>query len=136
MKMEDIIALSNAGFTKNDIMAMCGQNQNQQIPVGLQLVHQTVGGGLVQKIVEALVQHQQCADFPAPRGDPQEQFPGSGAAGGIVGLAEKDQVHTGDNAMQKALIQRKSVFRGQAVALRHTVHRLERGLVLRKSRSR
>ena len=33
MKMEDIIALSNAGFTKNDIMAMCGQNQNQQIPV-------------------------------------------------------------------------------------------------------
>ena len=33
MKIEDIIALSNAGFTKNDIMAMCGQNQNQQIPV-------------------------------------------------------------------------------------------------------
>ena len=33
MKMEDIIVLSNAGFTKNDIMAMCGQNQNQQIPV-------------------------------------------------------------------------------------------------------
>ena len=32
MKIEDIIALSNAGFTKNDIMAMCGQNQNQQIP--------------------------------------------------------------------------------------------------------
>ena len=33
MKIEDIIALSNAGFTKNDIMAMCGQNQNQQMPV-------------------------------------------------------------------------------------------------------
>ena len=33
MKIEDIIALSNAGFTKNDIMAMCGQNQNQQLPV-------------------------------------------------------------------------------------------------------
>lgn len=33
MKIEDIIALSNAGFTKNDIMAMCGQNQNQHIPV-------------------------------------------------------------------------------------------------------
>lgn len=33
MKIEDIIALSNAGFTKNDIMAMCGQNHNQQIPV-------------------------------------------------------------------------------------------------------
>ena len=31
MKIEDIIALSNAGFTKNDIMAMCGQNQNQQM---------------------------------------------------------------------------------------------------------
>lgn len=33
MKIEDIIALSNAGFTKNDIMAMCGQNQNQQMLV-------------------------------------------------------------------------------------------------------
>ena len=33
MKIEDIIALSNAGFTKNDIMAMCGQNQNQHIPL-------------------------------------------------------------------------------------------------------
>ena len=33
MKIEDIIALSNAGFTKNDIMAMCGQNQNPQMPV-------------------------------------------------------------------------------------------------------
>ena len=33
MKIEDIIALSNAGFTKNDIIAMCGQNQNQKLPV-------------------------------------------------------------------------------------------------------
>ena len=33
MKIEDIIALSNAGFTKNDIMAMCGQNKNQHIPL-------------------------------------------------------------------------------------------------------
>ena len=31
MKMEDIIALSNAGFTKYDILEMV--NQNQQMPV-------------------------------------------------------------------------------------------------------
>lgn len=38
MNIEQIIALTQAGFTKNDIMAMCGQNhqmpvQNQQMPV-------------------------------------------------------------------------------------------------------
>ena len=33
MNIEQIIALTQAGFTKNDIMAMTGQNQqNQQIP--------------------------------------------------------------------------------------------------------
>ena len=38
MKIEDIIALTQAGFTKDDIIAMSGQNQqmpvqNQQMPV-------------------------------------------------------------------------------------------------------
>lgn len=38
MKIEQIIALTQAGFTKNDILAMCGQNQqitvqSQQMPV-------------------------------------------------------------------------------------------------------
>ena len=38
MKLEDIIALTQAGFTKDDIIAMSGQNQqmpvqNQQMPV-------------------------------------------------------------------------------------------------------
>ena len=38
MTIEQIIALTQAGFTKNDIIAMCGQNQqmpvqNQQMPV-------------------------------------------------------------------------------------------------------
>lgn len=38
MTIEQIIALTQAGFTKNDIMAMCGKNQqmlvqNQQMPV-------------------------------------------------------------------------------------------------------
>ena len=33
MNIDQLIALTQAGFTKNDIIAMCGQNQNPQIPV-------------------------------------------------------------------------------------------------------
>ena len=43
MKLEHIIALTQAGFTKNDILAMCGQNQqmpvqSQQMPVQSQQI--------------------------------------------------------------------------------------------------
>ena len=37
MKLEQVIALTQAGFTKDDIMAMCGQTQQtQQMPVQTQ----------------------------------------------------------------------------------------------------
>ena len=44
MNIEQIIALTQAGFTKNDIIAMSGQNQNmpvqnQQMPLQTQQMH-------------------------------------------------------------------------------------------------
>ncbi len=87
-----------------------------------------------EKIVKALVHREHRAAFFAPREDSAQQRLRGQEPGGVVRLAEEDEVHARHDAGEEVLLQDKARALPQRGALHGAARERQRAAVLRKRR--